>query len=219
MHSHAHQAHFDVFPSYMGGHTTTYGGYVWELAPEHPLANRWGFVAQHRLIAEDLIGRPLIQSDDPTIRECVHHKDEKRLNNAPDNLEVLTFSEHRRHHTRKRNVEEFEPRRPTQSAVAEALATTPTIKDAAALVGVCHQTLRKHFPDLLTPYKRRKPTNPLSPSNEQLAQIRLGAADPTIGERELARLVGISGRTVRKICETFGIPWVKKIRSDYKGPR
>jgi hypothetical protein len=209
---------FDEVPSYMGGCTTIHGGYVYESLPSHPLANRWGFVAQHRLIGEVLLGRPLVQHTDPKIRECVHHKDENRLNNSPDNLQVMTFSEHRRHHTRKRNIEEFDPRRPSREAVAAALSSTATIKLAAESLGLCHHTLRKHFPDLLEPYKRRKPTNPLAPSEWQLYAIRIGALDPAIGEREIAAQVGISGRTVRKICDTFGLPWIKKIRSDRKIP-
>ncbi|MHC5826571.1 MAG: hypothetical protein ACYT04_64580, partial [Nostoc sp.] len=59
MKKHAPPGQFGVFPSYKGGHTTTYGGYVWEICPGHRLSNHWGFVAQHRLVAEDLLGRPL----------------------------------------------------------------------------------------------------------------------------------------------------------------
>lgn len=206
------QEYFDVHPPYKGGHTTTYGGYVWELCPRHPLANRWGYVAQHRLVGEDLVGRPLVQHSDPAIRECVHHKDENRLNNHPDNLEVLTFSAHRAHHTRKRNVDTFEPRRPKAAAVVAALASTPTIKDAAALLGVCHQTLRKHFPELIEPYKRRKPTNPKELSGDQLRKLVRLAADPLVGEREAALSLGMGAKTVRKACEVRGIPWVRKSR-------
>jgi len=212
MHSQKQEQYFDAAPSYMGGHTTIYGGYVYELVPHHPLANRWGFVAQHRLVGEDLIGRPLIQHVDPSVRECVHHRDENRLNNAPENLEVLTFSAHRKHHTRKMNVEKFEPRRPTRGAVAAALASTATIKLAAKSLGLCHQTLRKHFPDLLAPYQRRRPTKPLEPSEVQLQALRVLAADPRVGEREASKAIGTSAKTMRKICVLFEIPWVRKSR-------
>jgi len=43
---------------------------------------------EHRVVAEALIGRPL-RSD-----EHVHHKDENKQNNSPENLIVLSASEH-----------------------------------------------------------------------------------------------------------------------------
>lgn len=47
----------------------------------------------HRVVAEEKIGRPLLPG------EVVHHKDENRLNNDPDNLEVLeSQAEHARIH-------------------------------------------------------------------------------------------------------------------------
>src|SRR5580700_9750223 len=86
------------FRSYKGGDTCVHGNYVWEFLPGHPLQNDWGWVAQHRLVAEDKIGRPLIQSPDPKIAEIAHHKDECKTNNAPSNIEVMTRSDHQRHH-------------------------------------------------------------------------------------------------------------------------
>ena len=48
---------------------------------------------EHRLVMEEHLGRPLLG------RESVHHKDGNKLNNAIDNLEILTHAEHmRRHH-------------------------------------------------------------------------------------------------------------------------
>lgn len=42
----------------------------------------------HRMIVEAVIGRPLLSS------EIVHHKDHNKLNNNPENLEIMTRSAH-----------------------------------------------------------------------------------------------------------------------------
>src|SRR5690606_30718116 len=47
-------------------------GYVRVYAPMHPEANTWGYVYEHRLIAEQMIGRRLVKN------EIVHHKNGKR---------------------------------------------------------------------------------------------------------------------------------------------
>jgi hypothetical protein len=52
-------------------------------------------VFEHRHIMGTILGRPLERS------EVVHHKDHNRLNNVPENLEVLTHTIHMsRHHGR-----------------------------------------------------------------------------------------------------------------------
>lgn len=63
-------------------------GYVRVYCPMHPHANTWGYVYEHRLIMEGILGRVLSQG------EHVHHKNGKRWDNRPENLEVLTASEH-----------------------------------------------------------------------------------------------------------------------------
>ena len=46
----------------------------------------------HRQVAELAMGRPLAEG------EIVHHKDGNKLNNVPENLEVMTQSEHMKRH-------------------------------------------------------------------------------------------------------------------------
>jgi hypothetical protein len=55
-------------------------------------------IGLHRYIMEILLERKLLST------EHVHHKDGRRLNNCPDNLEIIDGSEHNRQHTTLRNL-------------------------------------------------------------------------------------------------------------------
>lgn len=67
-------------------------GYEYFLDKEHPLANSQGKVYYHRHVASLSLGRWLKPNED------THHRDGIKDNNLPDNLEVMTRSEHARHH-------------------------------------------------------------------------------------------------------------------------
>lgn len=81
---------------WQGGRYQTEKGYIFIKQPNHPLADVRGYVAEHRLVAEAALGRPL--RDD----EVVHHRDHNPANNSPENLEVLTRSEHPHRHAGER---------------------------------------------------------------------------------------------------------------------
>ena len=63
-------------------------GYVRVYCPMHPKANTRGFVYEHRLIVEGILGRYL------TTQEHVHHINGTRWDNRPENLQVLSASDH-----------------------------------------------------------------------------------------------------------------------------
>lgn len=202
------QPQFDVFPSYKGGNTIQHGGYVWEFSPGHRLQNNWGFVAQHRLIAESMLGRELERT------EVVHHRDEDRTNNCPDNLQVMTQKEHRSHHGRvlaERNLAPI-----SREMVAEALEGR-SLKNAARLLKVDTQTLRNRFPDLTLPRQRKSPTVIDNPRD--LEKVLAAAPDPNISLEELRKSVQMSAMTILRICKRNGVEWVKKRRdpSSYPG--
>ncbi len=70
-------------PAWKGGERLDKSGYVLVYSPSHPQRDRHNLVRKHRLAMEAVLGRYLL----PT--EVVHHKDDNRSNNDPDNLELF----------------------------------------------------------------------------------------------------------------------------------
>lgn len=69
------------------------GGYQYcRTIPAHPKANSKGLYPLHRVVAENKIGRLLKDG------EVVHHIDEDKENNSPENLVVMTSAQHSSHH-------------------------------------------------------------------------------------------------------------------------
>lgn len=188
-------------PSYTGGHTMlASAGYVLEKCPLHPAATARGYVAQHRLVMEGVVGRLLAGT------EIVHHLDGDKTNNSPENLQLLlSRAEHQRVHNRLNMVPLDEHQ------VSEALQGRTT-REAALLLGVHPVTLRNRFDHLL---KKRQSPHKIDDSS-LVEVLRPLAEDPTVGWREAARRTGIAFDTARKICARNGIVWVRKSRKGEK---
>lgn len=81
----------------------TSSGYVDVYSETHPFRNSDNRIKEHRLVAEEylLTDENSVEVDgkkylNPNL--VVHHKDRDRTNNDPDNLQIMTKSEHSRHH-------------------------------------------------------------------------------------------------------------------------
>ena len=74
------------------------GKYILVDARNHPNADNRGYVRLHRLILEMKLGRYLTDKEDG------HHKDGNTFNNDPENLEVMTRSEHTSLHAKQGDV-------------------------------------------------------------------------------------------------------------------
>jgi HNH endonuclease len=78
-----------------GGRRIATSGYVSvRVGKAHHLSDSTGYAYEHRVVAEQKIGRRLKP------REEVHHIDGNKTNNSPDNLEVFTIRVHRSIHRR-----------------------------------------------------------------------------------------------------------------------
>lgn len=71
-----------------GGRKKHSEGYILIYRPGSPNANKHGFAMEHRIVAEEMIGRPLKRD------EVVHHINEVKTDNRPENLLVLSRGEH-----------------------------------------------------------------------------------------------------------------------------
>lgn len=72
---------------WQGGRSVSSHGYVLVFQPEHRLADVRGYVYEHRLVMESVLGRPLVAN------ERVRHLDNDGSNNDPSNLELLRFTD------------------------------------------------------------------------------------------------------------------------------
>lgn len=72
--------------NWKGGRVLHQKGYVYIRAPEHPRGKPRGYVFEHVLVMEAMLGRYLLPN------ETVHHKNGRRGDNRPSNLELWVAS-------------------------------------------------------------------------------------------------------------------------------
>jgi hypothetical protein len=71
-------------------------GYMWIFKPNHPYSTQNGYVREHRIVMEKILGRILKPA------EVVNHKNHIKSDNRPENLEIFPNQyEHMIFHHRK----------------------------------------------------------------------------------------------------------------------
>lgn len=83
--------------SWKGGRRVTTNGYIEIHMPKHHRARGNGYVFEHIVVAEEKIGRTLDAG------ECVHHVDDDKTNNSPENIIVIERASHSAQHARLRS--------------------------------------------------------------------------------------------------------------------
>jgi len=87
--------HRETSYNWKGGKHLDAFGYVLICCPEHPNCNAGGYIMEHRLVMEKMIGRYLER------HEVVHHIDHNKQNNNEDNLLLMTKENHARMHSKE----------------------------------------------------------------------------------------------------------------------
>lgn len=91
--------------SWKGGKTISSYGYLYEYIPSHPFSDSDGYVFQHRIVAEKFLltdatsvevnGKKYLKPE-----LVVHHKNMDRMDNRPENLQIMTKTEHKSYHAK-----------------------------------------------------------------------------------------------------------------------
>lgn len=80
----------------IGHKKKTADGYIKVYFPDHPNSTEDGYILEHILVMEALLGRHLNKD------ECVHHKNAIKDDNRKENLQLMTKSEHMSFHMKER---------------------------------------------------------------------------------------------------------------------
>lgn len=85
------------FLAWKNGNYISPNGYLLVRCVGHPMAKHRGhYVLKHRLVMEKHLGRYLKK------KEVVHHKNGNKMDNRLRNLELMTQSQHMKHHCEER---------------------------------------------------------------------------------------------------------------------
>ena len=160
-------------------------GYRLVYKPSHSKAmqnENWkGFVYEHIVVAEEVLGRPLRDGED------VHHLDCNRSNNRSENLIVLESSQHTKIHNWLRSGMKINKNDGIEKSV---------------FCGVCGKLLRSDQKKYCSiQCNGQAQSNKNKPSKEELEELINNETWVNIGKK-----YGVSDNAARKWAVRYGIP-------------
>lgn len=158
----------------------------------HPNSCSNGFIKEHRLVAEEKIGRLLKRT------ECVHHIDENKLNNSIENIIVFkTIADHSRFHKTGFKVKSGDVYiSPKQPHLCNICGKEIWLSSKNKLCISCYLKTEKQ-----KTYKIKKKFKP-----EEF--LHLYKENPSI--RSISKYYGISDNGLRKWLGKYNIPTNRK---------
>lgn len=167
--------------------------------PNHHLAKADGYVYVHRMVAEEKLGRKLDKE------EFVHHKDEDKLNNSPDNLMVFkSNADHSAFHQGYKAVfEDGVWSCPDLTLIPEEIRKRKNW--AKKKCPICNKVyIAKTNEMCINCRKIYRVQNSKCPSKDELSKY--------IGEIpfvQIGKIYGVSDNAVRKWCKKYGLSFKK----------
>lgn len=164
------------------------GQYECELAKGHPKANHDGYVYVHILVAEKKLGRYL------TSKEVVHHIDENKLNNNPDNLLVFTSkAEHTAYHYYK----------DMNLMIYNDDGTVSYKYGFSQICPICGEW-KDHHAEICLECRRKKNAEHIPSRIELKTMIRV------LPFTQIAKKYNVTDNAVRKWCKRYNLPFRTK---------
>lgn len=174
-----------------------YSGYKQIYMPDYYCATKTGYVAEHRYVAEQKLGRHLKKG------EVIHHIDKNRFNNKPDNIIVFkTAADRNRYNLGGVLVEENDGaytsyyEKPKQVCMYCGRVYTPYRSESLYCSREC-----------ATLAQRKKPR----PTKQQLKMMIL-----EFSMSQVAQIYGVSDNCIRRWCMMYKLPFkhsdIKRMR-------
>lgn len=151
---------------------------------EHPLANKQGYVLEHRRVAWEIYG-PF------EVALTVHHIDGDTTNNLPENLELLTLSDHAQRHADENRKHDY-------AEIAAAYIAGATTIELEERFGVNRGNVSRIVRRMGVATRPRGATKGTSLTPEQ----RAARSHPQAAEMVEAYL---NGESLEGVAERFGV--------------